>query len=169
MRATKNIYAVLFLFLCISFSSCGIYTFHDVSVPDGVKTVKIGFIENKATYVNPRLSSQLTDAFVQLVANQTKLNRKDDNDADYVINSTITSYSVSTSGISGNQASQNRLTVSVHMQLIDNFKKDTKQFDVSSDFDFAASLSLQEAENKLMPDILKNLSEAMFNKIFSNW
>ncbi|MGF7231347.1 LptE family protein [Arachidicoccus sp.] len=176
MRAIKNKYtAFAFLFitglilLSISLNSCGIYSFHDVSVPDSVKTIKINYIENKATYVNPRLSSQLTDAFVRLVANQTKLTREDDNNADYVIISTITSYTVSTSGVSGNQASQNRLTVSVHMKFIDNFKKVTKEFDVSSNFDFAASLSLQQAESKLMPDILKNLSEAMFNKIFATW
>lgn len=161
--------SLLLLSFLFGLSSCGIYSFQDVSIPPDVKTVKIGFIENKASYVNPVLSPQLTDAFVKKVANQTKLTRMDDNNADYVILSTINNYSVSTSGISAQQASLNRLTIGVHMTLIDNVKKDTKEFDVSSYFDFNANLSLQTAESQLSAQILKDLSEAMFNKIFSNW
>lgn len=158
---------LLSLSLAIMATSCGIYTFKDVSIPPEIKTVKIGFIENKATYVNPRLSSQLTDAFVKMIASQTKLTRVDNNDADYVINSTITNYTVSTSGISAKQTSLNRLTVGVQMTLIDNVNKATKEYDVSTSFDFDANLSLQQAETNLMSDIIKNTTEAMFNKIFS--
>jgi hypothetical protein len=39
-----------------SFSSCGIYSFADVSIPDSIKTVRINFFENRAQYVNPQLS-----------------------------------------------------------------------------------------------------------------
>ena len=161
--------------MCFIFiiSSCGIYTFNDVSIPEGVKTVKIGFIENKARYINPSLSAQLTDAFVKKVASQTKLTRIDDLNADYVINAEITSYEVSTSGVgSDHQASLNRLTVGVHMTLVDNHDADNRQtseYDVSSSFDFSASQSLAQAETALMPQILKDLPDAMFNKVFSNW
>ena len=159
---------ILAIFL-LSMSACGIYSFNDVSIPPEVKTVKIGYIENKARYINPRLSSQITDAFVKKVASQTKLIRKDDNNADYVINGTITNYDVTTSGVSANQASLNRLTVGVHLVLIDNTKQETKDYDVSSYFDFNANLSVQQAENTLMAQITKDMSEAMFNKVFSNW
>src|SRR6266542_294285 len=43
------------LVLGIFFSSCGIYTFKDVSIPPEVKTVKINFIENRASYKNQQL------------------------------------------------------------------------------------------------------------------
>jgi hypothetical protein len=156
-------------------AGCGIYSFHDTSIPVGVKTVYIAYIDNKASYINPQLSSQLTDAFTQMVANQTKLKRVNDMDANYVITSTITDYSVSTSGVSTTQASQNRLTVGVHIILNEHYTadtttiNDTKEYDVSGNYDFNASLSLQQAESQLMPQILKDMSQSMFNKVFSNW
>ena len=172
VRTIKPLGLVLICFAFI-LSSCGIYTFNDVSIPDGVKTVRIGFIENKARYINPSLSAQLTDAFVKKVNSQTKLTRIDDLNADYVINAEITGYDVSTSGVGGDhQASLNRLTVSVHMTFIDNHdaeNRQTNEYDVSSSFDFSASQSLAQAETALMPQILKDLPDAMFNKVFSNW
>ena len=57
-------------------SGCGIYSFSDTGgIPAGVKTVKIAYIDNRAPYVNPNLAPKLNDAFVKIVANQTKLNR----------------------------------------------------------------------------------------------
>ena len=141
-----------------------------MSIPDNVKTIRIGFIENKARYINPSLSAQLTDAFVKKVASQTKLTRIDDLNADYVVNAVINHYDVTTSGVSStSQASLNRLTVGVHLTLIDNTLKDQKEYDVSSTFDFNANVSLAQAESTLMPQILKDIPDAMFNKIFSNW
>jgi len=48
---------------------------------------------------------------------------------------------------------------------------DKKNFeaDVASTFDFAASQSLSQAESALNEQIVKNLVDAIFNKIFSNW
>jgi hypothetical protein len=156
--------AVLMLFY-----SCGIYTFRDVSVPADVKTIKIGFIENRARYINPQLSPQLTDAFQQKVNNYTKLNRTNDEEADYVINSYVNSYSVSTSGISNGQTANNRLTVGVHVTFINNRIPETKEFDISRDFEFSATQSLQQAEAILLTEIIRNVSDEMFNRIFSNW
>lgn len=170
MRVQARALWLLFICFVFSISSCGIYTFNDVSIPPEVKTIRIGFIENKAHYINPSLSAQLTDAFVKKVASQTKLTRIDDLNADYVINSVIRQYDVTTSGVSAtNQASLNRLTVGLHMTLIDNTKKETHEYDVSSTFDFSANLSLQQAETSLMSQILKDIPDAMFNKVFSNW
>ena len=50
---------LLFFSACILFSGC--YSFKDVSIPPEVKTARVNYIENKAPYVNPQLSPQLTD------------------------------------------------------------------------------------------------------------
>lgn len=171
----KIILSTLALASLVLAGGCGIYSFHNTSIPVGVKTVYIGFIDNKAAYINPQLSAQLTDAFTQLVANQTKLKRVNDMDANYVITSTITNYDVTTSGVSTTQASQNRLTVGVHIVLNEHYTadttviNDTKEYDASGNYDFSASLSLQQAESQLMPQILKDMAQSMFNKVFSNW
>ncbi|MDE1192366.1 MAG: LPS assembly lipoprotein LptE [Arachidicoccus sp.] len=167
-----------YLSVILFFTGCGVYSFRDVgSIPDGVKTVKIAYIDNRAPYINTNLAPQLNDAFVKIVANQTKLRRIDDDNANYVINATINQYSVSTSGVSSNsQASQDRLTVGVHLVLNENYTgsdgkqvQDSKEFDVAGNYDFDANLSLQTAETKLLSQMVKDLSESMFNKIFSNW
>jgi hypothetical protein len=65
--------AIAFCLLLFTFylSSCGVYSFKDVSIqPPNAKTVHIGYIENKARYVNPLLSPQLTDKFKQKVSTQ---------------------------------------------------------------------------------------------------
>ncbi len=174
----KLFFGSLVLSILVCFSGCGIYSFTDTGgIPAGVKTVKIGYIDNRAPYVNPVLSPQLNDAFVKMIANETKLRRIDDDNANYVINATINEYSVSTSGVSSTStASQDRLTVGVHITLRENYTgsdgkevQDTKEYDVSGNYDFAASLSLQQAETQILAQMVKDLSQSMFNKIFSNW
>ncbi len=155
--------------LLVAFSSCGVYTFRNVSIPPEVKTVKISYIENKARYINPQVSPQLTDALTQKISNQTKLTRTTNDDANWQISGTITNYSVSFSAISGKQTTQNNLTVGVHIKFRDNLKDKTDEFDISRDFPFSANLTLTQAENNLLPDIIKNVSDEIFNHIFSNW
>jgi Lipopolysaccharide-assembly len=157
------------LFFGIILSSCGIYTFKDVSIPPEVKTVKINFIENRAGYKNPQLSPRLTDQLQQKISNQTRLTRTNSDDAHYQIGGYITSYSVSTSGISSQQASTNRLTVGVHITLVNTLKNETKEYDISRDFEFSAGLTFTQAEAQLMDDIVKNVTDEIFNRIFSNW
>src|SRR4051812_23885992 len=158
-----------FLLFGIVLSSCGIYTFKDVSIPPEIKTVKINFIENRASYKNPQLSPRLTDQLQQKISNQTRLTRTNSEDAHYQISGYVSSYSVSTSGISSQQASTNRLTVGVHITLLNTLKNESKDYDISRDFEFSASLSFTQAEAQLLDDIVRNVTDEIFNRIFSNW
>lgn len=163
-------FAFLLLLPCmLFFSSCGIYTFKDVSIPPEVKTIRITYIENKARIVNPQLSPRLTDALQQKISNQTKLTRTTSDDAHYQISGWISNYSVSTAGVSGRQANQNQLTVGVHIVFRNTLQNKTDEFDVSRDFPFGAGQSLDQAVNTLFPEIIKNLTDEIFNHIFSNW
>ena len=146
------------------------YSFKDANIPDNVKTVKIGFIENKARYVNPQLAPLLTDKLLQKIIGQTKLTRTNSDDAHYQIFATITNYDPSqTVGVSNQQASTNRLTVTVHVVLKKTLDNKEQEFDVSRNFDFSANLSLNQAENQLMDEILRSITDDIFNQIFSNW
>jgi phosphoribosylanthranilate isomerase len=152
------------------FSGCGIYSFKDAVIPDNVKTIKIGFIENKARYVNPQLAPLLTDKLQQKIIGQTKLIRTNSDDAHYQIFATITNYDpTQTVGVSERQASANRLTVTVHVVLKKTLDNKEQEFDVSRNFDFSANLSLSQAEAQLMEDIVRNITDDIFNQIFSNW
>ena len=156
--------------LCMAtMSSCKIYRFNSASIPPEVKTVKIGFIENKARYINPQLSPKLTDKLQQKIVSQTRLTRTNNDDAHYQIRGYVSDYSVTTSGISNQQAATNRLTVGVHITFLNTLTAKTEEFDISRSFDFSANLSLPQAEGALTEDIIRNVTDEIFNRIFSNW
>lgn len=159
---------------CLYVNSCKVYSFKDVSIPPEVKTIRIGFIENHARYVNPLLSPQLTDKLKQKVSNQTKLSQIQAENPDYDVTAYVSEYSVSTAGVSNQAASINRLTVSVHIALknrLNDQKLGTPDFetDISRIFDFSASQTLNEAETSLTPTIVSQMTDDLFNRLFSNW
>ncbi|MBA4168407.1 MAG: hypothetical protein H0X41_12840, partial [Chitinophagaceae bacterium] len=59
----KLFYLLLAGLICFS----GCYSFKDVSIPPEVKTVRVNYIENRATYINPQLAPQLTDRIRQKI------------------------------------------------------------------------------------------------------
>lgn len=145
------------------------YSLKDVSIPPEIKTVRVLFIENKARYINPQLSPKLTDKLRQKIVNQTRLSQTN-NDADYEISGYISDYSVNTSGISQQQVASNNLNVTVHI-IFKNRQDEKKNFeaDVTRNFPFSASKSLSQAEAELNDQIITNLTDEIFNRIFSNW
>lgn len=163
----KNTLLILVAILSIQ-GTCR-YSLKDVSIPSEVKTVKVFFIENKARYINPQLSPKLTDKLRQKIVNQTRLSQTN-NEADYEVSGYISDYSVSTSGISQQQVASNNLNVTVHI-IFRNRLDEKKNFeaDITRNFPFSSSRSLTQAEGELNEQIINNLTDEIFNRIFSNW
>ena len=163
--------------LLVPFTSCHIYKFNEVGgIPPEIKTVKVNYIENKAQYINPQLSTRLTDKLRQKVISQTRLSQTNNDNADWFITGFVTGYTFSTSAISGQQVANNRLTVSVHMVLEDRKAEENnrladlkKEYDVSRSFEFKGTLSFQQAEAQLGDEMIRTLTDEIFNKLFSNW
>jgi hypothetical protein len=175
-------FGIVFLVACTlclasSLTSCNIYKFNEAgTLPPEIKTVKINYIENKAQYINPQLSQKLTDKLRQKVIGQTRLSQINSDNADWDISGFITGYSFSTSAISGQQVATNRLTVSVHIILNDRKAEENnrsadvkKEYDVSRSFEFKGSQSFQQAEASLSEEMVRTLTDEIFNKLFSNW
>lgn len=156
--------------LLFSNTNC-FYKFNQASIPPDIKTVRVQFIENKARYQNPQLSPQLTDKLRQKITSQTRLTQVNNDNADYDISGYISQYDVSTSGISSQQVATNRLTVAVSIILLNRkaVNPEPKNYSVSRSFDFSATLTLSQAEAKLTDEIIRNLTDEIFNKIFSDW
>ncbi len=171
----KNIFAVLAVAALTVFvwlqTGCGVYRFKDVSIPDSVHVVRVKFIENKAGYVNPTLAPRLTDKLRQKISSQTKLTQTNNDNADWDIEGTITGYSFSTSGISNQQVNMNRLNVNISLVVLDkkSGKRTNPPYTVTRSFDYSGSMSLQQAEQSLETQMLRDLTDDMFNRIFSNW
>src|SRR5450631_1138299 len=160
--------------ICLAAVSCKIYSFKDVSIPPQVKTIRIGFIENRARYVDPQLSPQLTDKLKQKISNQTKLTQILSENADYDVTAYVSEYNVTTAGVSNQTASIDRLTVSIHLALknrLTDQKLGTPDFetDISRNFDFPATQSVSDAEASLTPQIVSQMTDDLFNRLFSNW
>jgi hypothetical protein len=161
--------AVSLSLIAILTGACNIYKFKDVSIPADLKTVKVNFIENKARYINPQLSPQLTDKLRQKIVGQTRLTQTNGDNADWEISGEIRDYSFSTAAISNQQSVGNRLTVGVHITLYKRKEEKTEEYNVSRNFDFSATQSIQQAEASLATEMIRSLSDDIFNRIFSNW
>lgn len=160
----------LLVMAIFNFATCK-YSFKDTSpIPPEIKSFRVNFLENKARYVNTQLSPQLTEKLKDKIRGNTRLRQVNEDSAHYDISGYVSDYTVSTSGISGNNASSNRLSVSFHLIFKNNLDL-TKNFetDISTNYDFSASQNLSQAESTLTPDIIKNTVDGIFNKIFSNW
>lgn len=160
----------LLLMTVFNFATCK-YSFKDTSpIPEEIKTFRVNYFTNKARYVNPQLSQQLTERMKAKIIGSTRLRQTNDDNAHYDISGWVSEYNVSTSGISSNNASTNRLSVSFHL-IFKNTLDEKKDFetDLSNNFDFPATQTLEQAQSALFPDIIKNIVDGIFNKIFSNW
>ena len=162
------IVAIILIGMINIFGTCR-FSMRDVSIPAEIKTVKINMFENRARYINPQLAPRLTDKLRQKIINQTRLSQTN-SDAHYEIIATITDYSQSTSGISDRQTSSNNLNVTVHLQVVNRLdnKKNIKT-DITRSFPFSGNISLSQAEAQLADQMVNNITDEIFNRIFSNW
>lgn len=170
MPGKKNSYFLIIalLVLVFNFSSC--YSFKDVTIAPEVKTAKINYFGNRASYINPQLSPALTERLRQKINNQTRLTLIQGDDAHYDISGWISGYMLTTSGISNQQAATNRLVVTVHLIFRNRLdEKANFETDLSRNFDFDANLTLQQAETQRGDEIVRNMTDEIFNRIFSNW
>ncbi len=166
----KRLTVCSLLLTVFSYSTCK-YGFKDLgALPPEVKTFRVNYLENKAQYVNPQLSPQLTEKLKQKIINTTRLRQTNSDDAHYDVSGYVSQYYTSTTGISGNNASTNRLNISFHL-IFKNKLDEKKDFetDIPANIDFPATLSLSQAESQNNNKIVSNIVDAVFNKIFSNW
>jgi outer membrane lipopolysaccharide assembly protein LptE/RlpB len=166
----KLLTACYLLLAIFNYATCKYSTKDTSPIPPDVKTFRVSYLENKARYVNPQLSPTLTEKLKQKIIGQTRLRQINGDEAHYDISGYFTDYSVTTTGITNQNASTNRLNVSFHL-IFKNTLDQKKDFeaDITNNYDFNAQLTLQQAEAQLANDIIKNLVDGIFNKIFSNW
>lgn len=168
----KLFFILSFLLVVFSFATCK-YSFKDTSpIPPEIKTFRVNMFQNKARYVNPTIAPSLTEKLRQKIISQTRLRETKNDDANYDISGYVSDYSVTTSGVTNKQAGTNRLNVTFHLIFKNTVDPDpAKSFeaDLTSNYDFDASWTLQQAEANKMESILKNVTDAIFNRIFSNW
>ncbi len=166
----RNILVLALMLVSFNFSTCK-YGFKDTApIPAEVKTFRVNYLENRAQYVNTQLSPQLTEKLKQKIINTTRLKQTNNDDAHDDISGFVSQYYTSTISITGNNSSGNRLTVGFHLVFVNTLdEKKNFEADLTRTFDFDAQSSLQDAERRLNDEIVKQVVDEIFNKIFSNW
>ena len=159
-------------FVCaLLLSGCTVkYSFSGASIAPEIQTVSIARFPNNALLVAPILSSTLTDALQDRFTSQTRFAVVPEN-GDLQFEGEITNYTSTPAAISGNEtAVMNRLTITVRVRFTNAFQPEynyDKTFSAYSDY--PSSQLLQEAEGTLIPEIVEQLVENIFNDAVANW
>jgi hypothetical protein len=146
------------------------YSFTGTNIPADVKTYSVFYFPNRAKLINPTLSNDFTEKLKTKLQKQTKL-KEETESGDLLFEGQITGYEVRPMAIQKeDMAAQNRLTITIRVKYTNN--KDHEQ-DFNKDFsayeDFSSSISLNDVESTIVPEILEKLIEDVFNATIANW
>jgi len=162
----------LFFLICLLpwINGCGIYSFTGASITPGAKTVSVEYFKNTASIFNPTLSQQITDLLQKKMVSQTPLNLITGK-GDLQFKGQIVDYTVAPMALVANEtAAMNRLTIRIKVSFI-NELDETKNFDeqFSRYADYDSKKILSAAEPDIVPLIIEQLTDDIFQKAVVNW
>lgn len=161
---------ILPLLLLLSCSTCK-YSFRGISIPPGVKTFFVNFIENNAEDVVATLSQDFTSTLRQRVREESPL-LEVETDPDVEFKGFITTYRVSSEAPSADvEVAFNRITMTVAIEYINNLdieeEPKKKSFSVQREFD--ANTNLLDIQDALIVEMNDQLADLIFQWAFTNW
>lgn len=159
--------------LMLTSQSCSI-TLNGASIPPELKSINVEFFENNAPLVVPTLSQTFTEALKDRIRSQSKLSITRDPAASATMSGAIINYTITPASIEATDpnkpplADASRLSITVNVKYTNEFDK---KFNFEQQFtkyqDFQGDISSKE--QTLIPVIVKQLTEDIFNKAFANW
>ncbi len=158
------------LFLTLFSSSCGVYSFTGTSLSPDIKTFSVVNFTMGTAGGPADLPRQLTEQLKEYFQKNTSLSQLPVG-GDLIIEGSIVGYDVLPAAPTANdQAGLNRLNVSAQVRF-SNALDETKNFDQSFTYyaDFPQDQTLNQNEARLLPTILENLVQQIFNKSAADW
>ncbi len=156
--------SLLFIFTSMSnFTGCCAYSFTGASVPPHIKTIAIPVCNDRSGAGEPGLPQTFTDKLTQKFIDDNTLQVTDKQNANAVLECTITSLRDAPAVITGGEnVTKRRMTVTVQATYKDLVKRKTvfeKSFSEYSDYSpdeglNARSAAIDDAVDKLTEDIL---------------
>lgn len=172
MRKERIILSLASLAVVIA-TSCGVtikYSLSGASIPPDAKTFSVAYFPNNAPMVEPILSATLTDALIDKFSRQTRLTQVEEG-GDFAFEGEITGYSSTTASVASDDfALLNRLSITVKVRftnVIDNTMSFNKSFTAYADYD--SQRLLTEVAGELVPEIVDQLVDDIFQAAASNW
>ncbi len=172
----KKILYIFVASLSVLLVGCGYtvgYTLSGASIPPDAKTYSVAYFPNNATMVAPILSSTLTDALKDYFSMRTRLTEVPEG-GDFAFEGEITNYTSTTasvsSGTSNDYGSLNRLTINVRVRFTNALEEAASFSQSFSAFaDYESTKLLTEVESELIPEIVDQIVNDIFQASASNW
>jgi hypothetical protein len=147
----------------VSYSTSGAST-------TGLKTVSVGYFQNRAPLVQPGLSQNITNALIDKCKAQTSL-KYVTTTGDAAFEGEISDYNSRPLTVSAEaQAASNRFTISVKVKFTNSVNPDLSFDQTFTRYaDYNSNQEFSSVEKKLSDDIVEMLIEDIFNQAFVNW
>ena len=135
-----------------------------------VKTISIQDFPIQANLVYAPLSSKFTEGLKDIFVRQTKL-RLIKKDGDLQIDGEITGYELTPMATQADgYASETKLTVTINVRFVNSAKPEENFEEKFSAFqNFPSTSMLEDVQDALLDEIIKEISESIFNKTVANW
>ena len=149
MLKNKIICCALLLAALVT-AGCGVtikYSLSGASIPPDAKTFSVAYFPNNAPMVEPILSTTLTDALIDKFTRQTRLAQVDEGGV-FAFEGEITGYSSTTASVAEAMSFN-------------------KSFTAYADYD--STKLLTEVAGELVPEIVDQLVNDIFQAAASNW
>ena len=153
-------------------TACSIsYKFNGASIDyTKVKTILISDFTNQASYVNPTLAPDFTEALKDIYIRQTRLEQVKSN-GDLALEGEVTGYEFTPMAVKEDAlASQTRLTITVRVRYMNNTNPDEdfeQSFSAYREFD--SNLMVQQVESSLCAEIIEEIVDQVYHATGANW
>jgi len=141
-------------------------------MPEEWKTFTLKTLENKAPNTPLSYAALLSEKTKDAIQNNTRLMLNPISGAgELSIEGIITSYQIVPVALQeGDNSQKNRLSVSVEFSIFVSLPKEDKITLTSTRFvDYDSSTDLASAENELLEEVNKQITQDLINKLMSNW
>jgi hypothetical protein len=170
IRGRKTATWLLVIFFPVLMSGCRIYSFTGTSLSPDIKTFTVVNFTMGTAGGPTNLPQKLTEQLKEYFQKNTSLTQLP-NGGDLILEGSITGYEVTAAAPTANdQAGLNRLNMTVQVRFT-NGQDETKNFDQSFSYyaDFPQDQTLNQNEARLLPTLLDNIVQQVFNKSAADW
>ncbi len=172
MAWNKRLPIVLSLCALMALSACTVsYKFNGASIDyTTTKTISIKDFTNQALLVYPPLAQNFTEQLRDIYTRQTKL-RVLKSEGDLQLEGEIVGYDLTPlAAQSDGYAAETKLTMTVNIRYV-NTKNEKENFEqrFSAYQTFPATSMLDDVQDSLLEEIIKEITETVFNKTVANW
>ena len=160
------------LIIAMSVVACSIsYKFNGASIDyTKTKTIQINDFPIRASYVWRPMAPMFNNALKDMFANHTRLTQVKRN-GDMKIEGEITQYSQRNKSVSSEgYSAQTELSITVNVRFVNNANHSLdfeRQFTASQSYE--TTRSLNSVQEELVSQMVKDLTEQIFNATVANW